>query len=155
MFLKKLLFFSAVCCVFSAAAQLPVPVSGNIYRIDSFPSKFVTARNVDVWLPEGYSSRKTYAVLYMHDGQMLFDSTTTWNKKAWDIDDVAAKLMKHGSVKDFIVVGVWNGGPTRHPDYFPQKPYLSLTKEQQNFVVKELQNAGRTKKYFSQYRIIT
>lgn len=148
MHLKKIFLFCAVCCVLNTAAQIPVSVAGNIYRIDSFPSKFVTARNIDIWLPQGYSAQKSYAVLYMHDGQMLYDSTTTWNKKAWDVDDVASNLMKHGSVKDFIVVGIWNGGTTRHSDYFPQKPYESLTKDQQAFVVKELQSAGRTKEIF-------
>ncbi len=145
---KIICLFSTVFTVLTVFAQLPQAGSGKIYRIDSFPSKFVTARNVDVWVPDGYSTSKTYAVLYMHDGQMLYDSTTTWNKKAWDVDDMATKLMKQGRVKDFIVVGVWNGGPTRHPDYFPQKPYQSLTKAQQDWVVKDLQNAGRTKEVF-------
>ena len=84
---KIICLFSTVLITLAAVAQLPQTVSGTVYRIDSFPSKFVTARNVDVWLPEGYSAKKSYAVLYMHDGQMLFDSSTTWNKKAWDIDD--------------------------------------------------------------------
>lgn len=57
--------------------QLPVPGAGRIERIDSFKSKYVTPRNVDVWLPEGYDASNKYAVLYMHDGQMLFDSTLT------------------------------------------------------------------------------
>ena len=77
---------------------------------------------MEVWLPEGYSTNKKYAVLYMHDGQMLYDANTSWNKQSWDVDDVATKLMHEGKVKDFIVVGIWNGGKTRHSDYFPQKP---------------------------------
>jgi hypothetical protein len=56
----------------------------------------------------------------MHDGQMLFDSTTTWNKQDWQADEVATKLMNAHKTKDFIIVGIWNGGATRHPDYFPQ-----------------------------------
>jgi predicted alpha/beta superfamily hydrolase len=146
--IKIACLFSSLIMVLATVAQLPQTVSGKIDRIDSFPSKFVTARNVDVWVPDDYSNKKTYAVLYMHDGQMLFDNTTTWNKKAWDVDDMAVKLMKQGTVKEFIVVGVWNGGPTRHPDYFPQKPFQSLNKAQQDWVVKDLQNAGRTKEVF-------
>ncbi|ARN76648.1 esterase [Nonlabens spongiae] len=105
-------------------------VSGKIDRIENFKSEYVTARNVDIWLPEGYTDDKKYAVLYMHDGQMLFDAETTWNKQAWNVDDIASNLMNAGKVRDFIVVGVWNGGATRHPDYFPQKPYKSLSDAQ-------------------------
>jgi len=129
---------------FYAEAQTPKVVSGSIKRIENFQSKFVEARNVDIWLPEGYSSNKKYSVLYMHDGQMLFDSTNTWNKTAWEADDTAAKLMRENKVKDFIIVGIWNGGKTRHSDYFPQKPFEALTKEQRDFITKQLQGAGKT-----------
>ena len=56
---------------------------GQIQRIKQFPSQFVTPRNVDIWLPDNYSESQSYAVVYMHDGNMLFDSTDTWNKKEW------------------------------------------------------------------------
>ena len=53
-------------------------VEGTLQRLEKFPSNFITARNVDVWLPENYDNTKKYSVLYMHDGQMLFDSDKTW-----------------------------------------------------------------------------
>ena len=84
----------------------------------------------------------------MHDGQMLFDSTTTWNHQSWDVDNVATKLLQGHKVQDFIVVGVSNGGKTRHADYFPQKPFESLTQDQKDFVTKQLQGAGRTTEAF-------
>ena len=93
--------------------------SGTLERIENFPSKYVRARNVDVWLPEGYSKKKKYAVLYMHDGQMLFDSSITWNKQEWKVDEVASQLMEEGKTKDFIVVAIWNHADIRHPNYFP------------------------------------
>lgn len=110
-----------------STAQLPFPSSGKIIRHDSFPSQFVTARNVDVWLPEGYSTKKKYAVLYMHDGQMLFDSTVTWNKQDWGVDETMSRLMNEKKIRECIVVGIWNGGKYRHTDYFPQKPFESLS----------------------------
>jgi len=122
--------------------------SGRIDKYEDFPSKFVTSRNVEVWLPNGYSPKKKYAVLYMHDGQMLYDASTSWNKQAWDVDDVASKLIQEGKVQDMIVVGVWNGGKTRHADYFPQKPFESMTVDQKDFVIKQLQNMGRTTETF-------
>ena len=125
-----------------------IPVAGKIDLYENFGSKYITERNVEVWLPENYSTRKKYAVLYMHDGQMLFDSTTTWNHQSWDVDNVATKLLQGHKVQDFIVVGVSNGGKTRHADYFPQKPFESLTQDQKDFVTKQLQGAGRTTEAF-------
>lgn len=130
-------------------SAIPVVASGTINRIENFQSKYVKARNVDVWLPDGYSVSKKYSVLYMHDGQMLYDSSQTWNKKAWDVDDVLAVLLKEGKINDVIVVGIWNGGNTRHADYFPQKPFESLTSDQQSFVNKQLKQAGRTTEPFT------
>ncbi len=60
-----------------AGAQLPSVVSGQLIRIDSFPSQYLGNRKIDIWLPESYDGIKPHAVLYMHDGQMLFDSATT------------------------------------------------------------------------------
>ncbi len=107
-------------------AQLPVPSSGTIKRLEKFTSKYVDARNVDVWLPDGYNSQQQYAVLYMHDGQMLFDANTTWNKQDWGIDEILGRLMKEKKIRNCIVVGIWNSDKNRHIDYFPQKPFESL-----------------------------
>lgn len=115
---------------YRSVAQLPAVTAGTINRLENFPSKYVDARNVDVWLPAGYDAGRKYAVLYMHDGQMLFDSTTTWNKTAWDVDDVLTKLLNERKIIDVIVVGIWNSA-TRHADYFPQKPFESLNAQQQ------------------------
>lgn len=79
---------------------------------------------------------------------MLFDASTTWNKQSWDVDDVASKLMKEGKVEDFIVVGIWNSGKSRHADYFPQKPFESMTLEQKDFVSKQLLTNGKTTDVF-------
>ena len=111
-------------CALGQALQ--VPSSGRIERLANFASQHVDARHVEVWLPPGYDASKRYAVLYMHDGQMLFDAKTTWNKTTWGVDAVATRLMAEGKVHDFIVVGPWNNGKFRHAEYFPQKflPHL-------------------------------
>ena len=96
---------------------------GEIHRIDSFPSNYITPRPVDVWLPESYVENKTYDVLYMHDGQMLFDSLSTWNKQEWKVDEWASELMAEGKTKDFIVVGIHNIAELRWQDLFPQKAF--------------------------------
>lgn len=141
------IFFVIVYCP-DTFSQLPVVTTGSIERHENFQSVYVTQRHIDVWLPEGYNKNKKYAVLYMHDGQMLFDSNITWNKQAWEADTIAGRLIQSGSVNEFIIVGIWNGGQTRHKDYFPQKPYDDLTQSQKAIIVKQLQDAGRTKETF-------
>ncbi len=112
--------------------SFPTVSSGYIQHFGNFSSKYVNSRNVDVWLPESYSPEKKYAVLYMHDGQMLFDSTKTWNHSAWDADDAAAKLIAEKKLRDVIIVGIWNDGVNRHIEYFPEKPFKLLSKQQQD-----------------------
>lgn len=138
-----LLFFTSI-----AFGQSPEVSSGKIQHIENFPSKYVDARNIDVWMPEGYSVSEKYAVLYMHDGQMLYDAATTWNKQSWEVDEVAGKLIREGKTKKFIVVGIWNNGSKRHPEYFPQKPFENLLPTQKDTITAQLQKAGRTKEKF-------
>ncbi|WP_299523626.1 alpha/beta hydrolase-fold protein [uncultured Lutibacter sp.] len=103
--------------------------SGTIKRIDSFPSKFVRPRTIDVWLPNNYSKNEKYAVLYMHDGQMLFDANTTWNKQEWKVDEIVGGLIDSAKIKDCIVVAMWNHSDIRHTEYYPQKPFDLLPKK--------------------------
>jgi len=119
--------------------------SGTIKRIENFPSKYVRPRNVDVWLPENYSESTKYAVLYMHDGQMLFDASATWNKQEWEVDEVASRLMKEGITQDFIVVAMWNHSDIRHSDYYPQKPFDLIPQDyKETFLKKASQQYGST-----------
>jgi predicted alpha/beta superfamily hydrolase len=128
---KYLLLFQLLLCLSVWAQDVQVS-SGKVIRHSLFSSKYVDARNVDVWLPAGYQTSKKYEVLYMHDGQMLFDSTTTWNKQEWGIDETLAQLMNEKKIRDCIVVGIWNSGKNRHIDYFPQKPFESIDPEKQD-----------------------
>ena len=131
-----------------AQNALPKVVSGKIERIENFQSRYISERNIDIWLPEDYNDAIKYAVLYMHDGQMLFDGEQSWNKQAWDIDDIASDLLSNNKVKNFIVVGIWNGGQTRHQDYFPQKPFDQLRQIEKDTVIAQLQRAGVTNEIF-------
>ena len=90
--------------------------SGKLLQLGYFPSHYTAPHRVAVWLPEGYKPGTSLPVIYMHDGQMLFDSRVTWNKQEWGIDElIAARSQKA------IVVGIWNDGKNRSGDYFPQK----------------------------------
>lgn len=136
-----IVFFIVILCKSNAQPQIS---SGKLEIYNDFTSKFVTKRTVEVWLPNNYNTNIKYAVLYMHDGQMLFDENTTWNKQSWNIDEMATKLMSSKTVKPFIVVGIYNGGLTRHSDYFPQKPFENLSTEEKEFVNNQLKEKGRT-----------
>ncbi len=103
----------------------PVVKVGRIERLDDFPSRFVEARPIDVWLPSDYSPMKRYAVIYMQDGQGLFDADQTWNKQAWNVHLALSRLMNDGKIQDAIVVGIPNGGQHRYSEYYPDK-YLAL-----------------------------
>lgn len=119
--LKKIGIVGALVCSALQAQPLPIVASGHIERLADFPSRYVDARHVDVWLPEGYTPAQRYQVLYMHDGQMLFDAATTWNKQAWGVDRTVSRLVQEERIAPTIVVGIWNNGKFRHSEYFPQK----------------------------------
>jgi enterochelin esterase-like enzyme len=137
--------------IFSSNAQEVKVTSGKVQHFENFQSKLIDARNVDVWLPDGYSDKEKYAVLYMHDGQALYDAESTWNKQAWEVDQIASKLIAEGKTKKFIVVGIWNNGQKRHPEYFPQKPYESLTQIQRDTITAKLQKASKSNEVFKPY----
>lgn len=145
--MKRLL---VICCIFvqSCDAQLPTVTSGKLERIEEFDSDYITSRHIDVWLPDGYSASKKYSVLYMHDGQMLFDSAITWNRQSWEVDRIAGKLLKEQKIRDVIIVGVWNGGITRYKDYFPQKAFQMLSKIEQDSVRNQAVRANKDPEAF-------
>ncbi|MFM7710934.1 MAG: alpha/beta hydrolase [Ferruginibacter sp.] len=125
---QLILLLLLFCVEATIQAQKPQPTKGQIIRLDTFPSALVKARTIDIWLPSDYDAEKNqrYAVLYMHDGQMLFDSSTTWNQQEWKMDETMDVLNHSKDLTKAIVVGIHNGGPNRHREYCPQKPFLAL-----------------------------
>jgi predicted alpha/beta superfamily hydrolase len=140
-----LVVFVLCCCNAFVIAQSPIPkvVKGKIDRIENFQSKYTASRKIDIWLPQDYCDTIKYDVLYMQDGQMLFDPEIAWNKQSWNIDDVATQLLSSNEFKKFIVVGIWNSGSTRHSDYFPQKPFEQLLQIEKDTISAQLKRAGR------------
>jgi enterochelin esterase-like enzyme len=138
-----LLLMNVMLCSTGFAQQAKVS-SGTIQHFEKFASAYVAARSVDVWLPEGYSNKKKYAVLYMHDGQMLFDSNTTWNHADWQVDETVSRLLKNHLIKNCIVVGIYNTGEMRHADYLPQQPFEALTPAQQDTLYSNRRSNGQS-----------
>lgn len=123
------LFIAAFALSGLSAFAQPKVEQGSIKHLEPFESKIIKGRAVDVWVPPGYNKNEKYSVLYMHDGQMLFDESITWNKLSWNVDGTAARLMGNGSTRNFIVVGISNIPESRFSEYFPQKPFESLTQK--------------------------
>ncbi|MFT4179557.1 MAG: alpha/beta hydrolase-fold protein [Thermomonas sp.] len=96
-------------------------VTGSVESWQDVPSRHVAARNVDVWLPPSYAANpdRRYPVLYMHDGQNLFDPSLVSGHGDWDVDGAMTRLIAEGAVREAIVVGVWNTA-RRFEEYMPQ-----------------------------------
>ena len=102
--------------------SIPTVARGTLERFPQFTSQYVPSRDVVVWLPEGYQTGDSCDVLYMHDGNMLFDATTTWNRREWQVDEVTDSLIQAGLIRPCIVVGIYNTDD-RLTEYFPAKTW--------------------------------
>jgi enterochelin esterase-like enzyme len=105
----------------SASAPIPQVSVGRIERLADVPSRWVAPRHVDVWLPSDYSPGKRYQVLYMHDGQNLFDGRFAFGGKSWQPQAAVDRLVKAGRIGDTVIVGIWNAGVERYAEYYPEK----------------------------------
>lgn len=93
--------------------------AGQLDTYDSFVSKYVPARTIRVWKPADYDTTLLYDVLYMHDGQMLYDSTIAWNHQEWGVDEAMDSLIRMGHIRPTIVVGIDNNSDNRIGEYCP------------------------------------
>jgi predicted alpha/beta superfamily hydrolase len=95
--------------------------TGQIEIVDTFYSKYIDSRQVEIRLPASYflEPTKFYPVIYMTDGQNVFHPETSYTKVAWGIDKALDTLEIQGKVKECIVVAVWNNGQKRFLEYMP------------------------------------
>jgi enterochelin esterase-like enzyme len=128
--IRRLLFLLLLLIAapaFAGDANGPVHASaGTIVDLGVLKSKYADPRRVVVWLPSGYSARgRKYAVLYMHDGQNLFDKETAGYGMEWQIDETLDRLIAEKKVRPTIVVGIWST-PKRLQEYVPSKAFNGL-----------------------------
>ena len=94
---------------------------GEIRRHPDFGSRYVGARTVEVWLPRAYAAEpnRRFPVLYMQDGQNLFDPAVSFGGVTWGVAEVVSGIIENGEIRPVIVVGIWN---TRHrgTEYLPK-----------------------------------
>ncbi|SFU52360.1 alpha/beta hydrolase [Pseudoduganella namucuonensis] len=126
---------AAGCAPAAFAATPATPAAqpkagGRFVDYEPFAATEAAPRRVRVWLPPGYDAGKErYAVLYMHDGQNLFDPADSVQWGAWDVDRHLVELARQNKVRPTIVVGVWNLRENRGREYLPQAPVMSLPAE--------------------------
>jgi enterochelin esterase-like enzyme len=86
---------------------------------------FENTRNLRILLPPGYrlaeNTTRHYPVLYLNDGQNLYDvCTATFNKEEWQVDETVTRMILAGEIPPIIVVGIDNAGPRLRPhEYLP------------------------------------
>src|SRR6184192_1101199 len=97
-------------------------LTGNIKRHRAFHSRVLgNQRDVFVYLPPGYRrfSSRRYPVLYMHDGQNVFDAATSFAGVEWGVDETAQRLIHRKLIEPLIIVAVANIGEERIHEYAP------------------------------------
>jgi predicted alpha/beta superfamily hydrolase len=99
-------------------------LTGNIHQHTHFESKILrNRRDVLVYLPRGYRRcpRDRYPVLYLHDGQNVFDAATSFAGVEWAVDETAQQLIRRRLIEPLIVVAVANAGEDRIHEYAPTR----------------------------------
>jgi predicted alpha/beta superfamily hydrolase len=96
----------------TVSAQQPHTLTGDIRSHKSFHSSILNNdRDLVVYLPPGYEAnrKQRYSVLYLHDGQNVFDGATSFIPgKEWRVDETAQALINAGRIAPLIVVGIYN-----------------------------------------------
>lgn len=121
------LFTLAVCALAMGAIAEDAPrrksLTGHIEHHPGFVSKVMgNTRNLIVYLPPDYDKSPTerFPVLYMHDGQNIFDGMTSYiPNQEWRADETAESMIRAGLIPSIIIVGIDNAGIDRANEYLP------------------------------------
>ncbi len=95
-------------------------ITGNVISINNFNMpQLKRSRRLWIYLPPGYeNSDEHYPVLYMHDGQNLFDESSSFSGE-WGVDETLEKMITNGKICKLIVVGIENHPEFRLNEYSP------------------------------------
>jgi predicted alpha/beta superfamily hydrolase len=102
-------------------------VTGDL-RLHEFQSRvFRNRRMLRVWLPPRYDApgniTRHYPVLYLNDGQNLFDRATAFAGVEWQVDETADRLIRQEVVPPLIIVGIDNAQTDRMKEYLPHRSF--------------------------------
>jgi enterochelin esterase-like enzyme len=108
-----------------AARDAPLHPQLRLHR--AFESRYLPdKRDLIVYLPPGYDCdpERTYPVLYLHDGQNLFDGRTSFIPgRTWQVREQADAAIESGEVEPLIIVGIYNTGDRRLAEYTPERDW--------------------------------
>ncbi|MGI8819312.1 MAG: alpha/beta hydrolase [Chthoniobacterales bacterium] len=110
-------------------------LTGNIQHHPGFESKILgNQRDVLVYLPPGYRRARTrrFPVLYLHDGQNVFDAATAFGGNEWGADETAQRLVEQQLIEPVIIVAVANAGEARIHEYAPTRGRLEEGKRRRS-----------------------
>ena len=97
----------------------------HLIKHEQFPSRYLrNQRDLIVYLPPGYDHQphRHYPVLYLHDGQNLFDGATSFIPGMdWHVGQTADRYIHAGRVEPVIIVGIYNAGKQRLGEYTPTR----------------------------------
>lgn len=112
-----------------------IGATGDVRRLQVQGGAATAAGNVRdliVWLPPGYdlpeNATRRYPVLYMHDGQNLFE-THPLAPGEWKADETAGALIASGKIEPIIIVGIPHSGAGRISEYLPESPLPNVVAE--------------------------
>ena len=112
-------------CIAFAVAQTSA-AAGRLIHYPEFKSAFVEPRDVSVWLPDGYDPKgPPLPVLYMHDGENLYDSRRSLSGANWGVDVTVTRLIGEHRIRPVIVVGIPSTA-LRGREYLPRRIYDAL-----------------------------
>jgi enterochelin esterase-like enzyme len=108
-----------------SAAMRARGATGDL-RLHEFQSRvFRNTRFLRVWLPPNYddaeNSGRRYPVLYLNDGQNLFEAASSYAGVEWQVDETADRLIREGAVPPMIIVGIDHAGKDRIREYMPHR----------------------------------
>lgn len=99
-------------------------LTGNIQSHPDFESTILgNFRDVLVYLPPGYRRARTrrFPVMYLQDGQNMFDAATAFGGVEWNVDETAQRLVQQNLIEPTIIVAVANTGENRIHEYAPTR----------------------------------
>lgn len=129
---------AALVAMFVAAAPATAQDAGRFVTIDAAPTANIVPPRVTIWLPPGYDAgKRRYGVVYMHDGQNVFDPKRSGYNKVWAADKSVLRLVAAHRIAPVIIVAVDHPGAARYRQYFPQRLYAMASPATQADIAKE------------------
>lgn len=131
-----------------APGVIRVEAATGDLRLHQFRSRiFGNSRFLRVWLPPGYddsgNAGRRYPVLYLNDGQNLFEPSTSFTGVEWQVDETAERLIREEQIPPMIIVGIDNAQKDRFREYLPHRSLSPMMLRVQghrypNFLLKEV-----------------